>query len=53
MKPTSTSEFRLKVVEELGQTVRDKQSEVKDETLLALAKLARRVADPATLPNLD
>jgi len=43
----------LEIVEELGQTTRDGQSEVKSETLLALANLARRVAGAATLPNLD
>jgi hypothetical protein len=43
----------LKIVEELGQTVRGKQTEVKDETLHALANLARRVAGAATLPYLD
>ena len=43
----------LAVVEELGQTVQHKRTEVKDETLLALAKLARRVAEAGRLPNLD
>jgi hypothetical protein len=43
----------LKIVQELGQTVRDNQTKVKDETLLALANLAKRVADAATLPNID
>jgi len=43
----------LEVVQELGQTVKDKQTEVKDETLLTLAKLTTRVADAGRLPNLD
>ncbi len=43
----------LEIVQELGETMRDRQYEVKDETLLALANLARRVADPAAFPNLD
>jgi hypothetical protein len=43
----------LEIVQELGRSVEDKQIEVKDETLLALAKLAQKVADVARLPNLD
>jgi hypothetical protein len=43
----------LKVVQELGKTVRDKQIETKDETLAALANLVTRVADKGTLPNVD
>lgn len=43
----------LAVIQELGKTVEHKQTEVKDETLLALAKLARRVGEAGTLPNLD
>lgn len=43
----------LEVIQELGKTVRDSTVEMKDETLLALAELARRVSDPGTLPNLE
>jgi hypothetical protein len=43
----------LTVIEELGKSLSDSNVEIKDETLQALAELARRVADPATLPNLD
>jgi hypothetical protein len=43
----------LEKVEELGQTTMNSQSEVKDETLAALANLSRRVADVARFPNLD
>ncbi len=43
----------LKVVLELGKTVGDKQIEIKDETLSALANLVTRVADKGTLPNVD
>ena len=43
----------LKTVEGLGQTVRDNELEVKDETLALLASLTIRVAHAATLPNLD
>lgn len=41
----------LKVIQELGETVRDKNVEVKDETLKALADLVKPVAEKATLPN--
>lgn len=43
----------LEVIQELGKSVGDSTIEVKDETLLALADLARRVSDHGTLPNLD
>jgi hypothetical protein len=43
----------LELAEELEKTMRDSEVEVKDETLLALANLAKRVADVATLPNPD
>ena len=43
----------LKVTEELGKTVGDKQIEIKDETLAALANLVTRVADKGTLLNID
>jgi hypothetical protein len=41
----------LKVILELGETIRDKNNEVKDETLHALADLVKPVAEKATLPN--
>jgi len=43
----------LEVIEELGKSVGDSKIEVKDETLLTLAELSRRVAEPGTLPNSD
>ncbi len=43
----------LALVEELEKTMRDSEVEVKDETLLALANLTKRVADVAILPNPD
>jgi hypothetical protein len=43
----------LTLVEELGQTVKDKNTEVKEETLDALSKLVVRVADAGNLSNLD
>jgi len=43
----------LAVVQELGETVGDKEIEIKDETLSALADLVTRVADKGTLPNVD
>jgi hypothetical protein len=43
----------LNVIEELGKSLGDSSIEIKDETLKELAELARRVSDPATLPNLD
>ena len=43
----------LETVEKLGQTVKDKQIEIKDETLHALASLVKRVAEAARLPSLD
>jgi hypothetical protein len=43
----------LAVIEELGKSLKDSSIEIKDETLQALAELARKVSDPATLPNLD
>jgi predicted unusual protein kinase regulating ubiquinone biosynthesis (AarF/ABC1/UbiB family) len=43
----------LEIIQELGETVKEKQAEVKNETLLALANLVVRVADVATLPNPD
>jgi uncharacterized protein (DUF58 family) len=43
----------LTVIEELGKSVGDSNIEVKDETLLTLAELSRKVSDPGTLPNLD
>jgi hypothetical protein len=41
----------LTVIEELGKSVGDSNIEVKDETLLTLAELSRKVSDPGTLPN--
>jgi hypothetical protein len=41
----------LKVIQELGQTVGDKNIEVKGETLDALADLVKPVAEKAILPN--
>jgi hypothetical protein len=41
----------LEVIQELGETVRDKNVVVKDETLSALANLVQPVAEKATLPN--
>jgi hypothetical protein len=43
----------LEVIQDLGETVRDKNVEVKDETLRALADLVKPVAEKATLPNSD
>ena len=43
----------LTVVLELGKTVGDKQIEIKDGTLSALANFVTRVADKGTLPNVD
>jgi hypothetical protein len=43
----------LTIVEELGKSVQDKHTEVKEETLTALDKLVPRVADAGRLPNLD
>jgi transcriptional regulator of heat shock response len=43
----------LILINELGDTVRDSSIEVRDETLQALAELARRVSERATLPRLD
>ena len=43
----------LEVVQEVGKTVKDKQTQVEDETLSAFASLTTRVADAARLPNLD
>lgn len=43
----------LALIEKLGETMKDNQAEVKDETLLALADLAKRVADKGKLSNLD
>lgn len=43
----------LAVIEELGRSVGDSTIEVRDETIRTLAELARRVADPGTLPNSD
>ena len=43
----------LVVIQELGRSVGDPTVEVKDETLSALAELARRVSDLGTLPNPD
>jgi hypothetical protein len=41
----------LTVVQELGKTAGDKQIEIKDETLAALADLVTKVADKGTLLN--
>jgi hypothetical protein len=41
----------LEVIQELGKSVGDSSIEIKDATLKTLAELARRVSDPATLPN--
>lgn len=43
----------LEIVQKLGQTVNGKHTEVKDETLHALASLVGRVAEAGKLPNLD
>lgn len=43
----------LEVAKELGKTVGNKQIEIKDETLAALANLVTRVADKGTLINVD
>jgi len=43
----------LEVIQVLGRSVGDSNIEVNDETLLALADLARRVSDHGILPNLD
>ena len=43
----------LTLVEELGESVKDKHTEVKDETLLALADLVPRVAAAGRLSSLD
>jgi hypothetical protein len=43
----------MTVVQELGKTVGDKQIEIKDETLAALADLVTRVADKGTLLKVD
>jgi hypothetical protein len=43
----------LVVVQELGKSVGDKQIEIKDETLAALADLVTKVADKGTLLNVD
>ena len=43
----------LEVVEEIGKSLSDSSVEIKDETLNALAELARRVSDPGTLSNPD
>lgn len=40
-------------VQELEKTVKDKQTEVKDETLYTLSNLVPRVAVAGRLPNLD
>jgi hypothetical protein len=41
----------LTLINDLGSTVRDSSIEVRDETLQALAELARRVSERATLPS--
>jgi hypothetical protein len=43
----------IPVVLELGKTAGDKQIEIKDETLAALADLVTKVADKGTLLNVD
>lgn len=43
----------LGVIEEIGKSLNESSMGIKDETLKALAELARKVSDPATLPNLD
>jgi hypothetical protein len=43
----------LTLINDLGNTVRDSSIEIRDETLQALAELARRVSERATLPRLD
>jgi hypothetical protein len=43
----------LAAVQGLDETVKGNDVEVKDETLLALANLARRAAEPGRLPNVD
>jgi uncharacterized protein (DUF58 family) len=43
----------LAIIEEIGKSVGDSTIEVKDETLLTLAELCRKVSDPGTLPNSD
>jgi hypothetical protein len=43
----------LAVVQELGKTVKDKNIEITDETLKALASLVTRVAAKGTLLNAD
>jgi thioesterase domain-containing protein len=41
------------IVLALGETVRNKNTEIKDETLKALAKLVSKAADKGTFSNLD
>lgn len=41
----------LKVIQDLGETIGDKNIEMKDETIRALADLVQPVAEKATLPN--
>jgi hypothetical protein len=43
----------LTITEQIGKSLGDSTVEIKDETLAALAELARRTSDPGTLPNLD
>jgi hypothetical protein len=41
------------IVTAVGETVRDKNTEIKDETLKALAKLVSKAADKGTFSNMD
>jgi len=41
----------LTITEQIGKSLGDSTVEIKDETLAALAELARRTSDPGTLPS--